>query len=201
MKDENQPIRVECHCLVEEKRESIGFVLVQMRSVALSSTARKTGTLKPRWHKLMGVPLKWRTLKPEVSICVAITDRLSDFGGFEKEAKTLEEPLVMSPPPEVLDDEVACCDRPEVNEPSQTDMSERDKMTREAALSKELEALSYRPANANARKPSRVHLTQNLPRSFVYTLILKDCKFHKRPSPGLWQIRYLFDESELKIPH
>lgn len=31
----------------------------------------------------------------------------------------------------------------------------------------------------------------DIPRTFSYTLVFKDCKFNQKPSSGIWQVRYV----------
>lgn len=57
-------------------REKLGFALIQMRSIPFWNF-RKNGLIKPHWYKLLGVSAEWKSQKPELLICVSITQKES----------------------------------------------------------------------------------------------------------------------------
>lgn len=74
MKEENQPIKLECfRVLAENARESIGMLNIRLRQIPFWN-ARQSGTLKPHWYKLYGVPSEYKSQKPELYLCVTIGD-------------------------------------------------------------------------------------------------------------------------------
>lgn len=76
MKEENQPIKLECFMhLNDTHREQIGFVLLPMRSIPFWN-GRKMGMMKPHWYKLHGVSQESsRSNKPELLLSVTIGDK------------------------------------------------------------------------------------------------------------------------------
>lgn len=75
MKEENQPIKVECFMqLSESRREPIGFVLIPLRTIPFWNS-RKMGMMKPHWYKLHGVAQDNKTPKPELLLGVTIGDK------------------------------------------------------------------------------------------------------------------------------
>lgn len=71
---ENQPIKLECfRALGESDRESIGMLNIRLREIPFWNV-RQSGTLKPHWYKLYGVPQDYRAQKPELYLCVTIGD-------------------------------------------------------------------------------------------------------------------------------
>lgn len=94
MRDENLPIKLTCFSIGSNNtRESIGFILVQMRTVK-NTFGRKNVQAKPRWHRLLGVNSRWKQQKPELLLSVSLLDRGGDckntvsqltvFGGSHK---------------------------------------------------------------------------------------------------------------------
>lgn len=78
MRDENLPIKLTCFSIGSNNtRESIGFILVQMRTVKYTF-GRKNVQMKPRWHKLLGVHSHWKQQKPELLLSVSLIDRGGD---------------------------------------------------------------------------------------------------------------------------
>lgn len=74
MKEENQPIKVECFVqFSESRREPIGFVLIPLRTIPFWNS-RKLG-MKPHWYKLHGVTQDNKTQKPELLLGVTIGDK------------------------------------------------------------------------------------------------------------------------------
>lgn len=74
MKEENQPIKLECFMpSTENEFDLIGFVLIQMRGIPFWN-CKKSGMMKPHWYKMLGVSHEWKLLKPELLLCVTITD-------------------------------------------------------------------------------------------------------------------------------
>lgn len=75
MKEENQPIKLECFMQVGEgRRELIGFVLIPLRTIPFWNS-RKMGTMKPHWYKLHGVSQDSKPKKPELLVGVTIGDK------------------------------------------------------------------------------------------------------------------------------
>lgn len=74
MKEENQPIKLECFLQMSESREEIGFVLIPLRTIPFWNS-RKMGTMKPHWYKLHGVSQDNKTHKPELLLSVTIGDK------------------------------------------------------------------------------------------------------------------------------
>lgn len=75
MKEENQPIKLECFVQTTDlHRELIGFLLLPMRSIAFWSV-RKIGMMKPHWYKLHGFSQETKATKPELLVSVTIGDR------------------------------------------------------------------------------------------------------------------------------
>lgn len=84
MKEENQPIKVECFVqLSESRREPIGFVLIPLRTIPFWNS-RKMGILKPHWYKLHGVTQDNKTQKPELLLSVTIGEREEVLKDHEK---------------------------------------------------------------------------------------------------------------------
>lgn len=84
MKEENQPIKLECYTHVNDVlREKIGFVLLPMRSIPFWNS-RKLGMLKPHWYKLHGVTQESRSSKPELLLSVTIGDKNDILNETEK---------------------------------------------------------------------------------------------------------------------
>lgn len=75
MKTDNLPIKIECYSIntVGGHRELIGFIIIPLRTIPLS---KGTNIEKPsmRWHKLIGLSSQWKPQKPELHMCVVITD-------------------------------------------------------------------------------------------------------------------------------
>lgn len=94
MKDENQPIRVECIAVKDgSHREVIGFVLIPMLQIPFWNF-RKSGMMKSHWHKLLSVSNQYKTFKPELMINVTITDKESAMNDVEltkNDLKIIEE--------------------------------------------------------------------------------------------------------------
>lgn len=77
MKEENQPIKLECFRVVGENgRESIGLLNIRLRQIPFWNV-RQSGTLKPHWYKLYGVAQEYKPQKPELYLCVTIGDPYS----------------------------------------------------------------------------------------------------------------------------
>lgn len=75
MKEENQPIKVECIAAKSKNsRESIGFVLIPMLQIPFWNF-RKSGMMKSHWHKLLGVADQFKPRKPELLLNVTITEK------------------------------------------------------------------------------------------------------------------------------
>lgn len=75
MKEENQPIKVECIAIKgENKREPIGFVLIPMLQIPFWNF-RKSGMTKSHWHKLINVSNQYKSFKPELLLNVTITEK------------------------------------------------------------------------------------------------------------------------------
>lgn len=74
MKEENQPIKLECfRVCMENDRESIGLLNIRLRQIPFWNV-RQSGTLKPHWYKLYGVSSEYKSKKPELYLCVTIGD-------------------------------------------------------------------------------------------------------------------------------
>lgn len=74
MKEINQPIKLECYRASDENRhQSIGSLNIRLRQIPFWNV-RQTGTLKPHWYKLYGVPREFKSQKPELFLCVTIGD-------------------------------------------------------------------------------------------------------------------------------
>lgn len=75
MKEENQPIKLECFLQMNEnRREPIGFVLIPLRTIPFWNS-RKMGMMKPHWYKLHGVSQDNKTHIPELLLSVTIGDK------------------------------------------------------------------------------------------------------------------------------
>lgn len=75
MKEENQPIKLECFLqMADSRREQIGFVLIPLRTIPFWNS-RKMGSMKPHWYKLHGVSQDNKTHKPELLLSVTIGDK------------------------------------------------------------------------------------------------------------------------------
>lgn len=84
MKEENQPIKLECFVqLSESRREAIGFVLIPLRTIPFWNS-RKMGTMKPHWYKLHGVSQDNKTQKPELLLSVTIGNKDDILNDNEK---------------------------------------------------------------------------------------------------------------------
>lgn len=85
MKEENQPIKLECYTKANDVvREKIGFVLVPLRSIPFWNS-RKLGTMKPHWYKLHGVAQESsRSNKPELLLSITIGDKSAILNETEK---------------------------------------------------------------------------------------------------------------------
>lgn len=85
MKEENQPIKLECFMqLSEGRRELVGFVLIPLRTIPYWNS-RKMGTMKPHWYKLHGVSQDSNiTVKPELLVGVTIGDKEELLDDHEK---------------------------------------------------------------------------------------------------------------------
>lgn len=84
MKEENQPIKLECYFQVSEnRRDQIGFVLIPLRSIPFWSI-RKMGKMKPHWYKLHAVSQENKTQKPELLLSVTIGSNDDLLNGHEK---------------------------------------------------------------------------------------------------------------------
>lgn len=87
MKEENQPIKLECFLQMgENRRELIGFVLIPLRTIPFW-TSRKMGVMKPHWYKLHGVSHDNKTQKPELLLGVTIGDKDDILNDHEKLVK------------------------------------------------------------------------------------------------------------------
>lgn len=72
MKEENQPIKLECfRAFDENERDSIGMLNIRLRQIPFWNV-RQSGTLKPHWYKLYGVPSEYKSQKPELYLGVTI---------------------------------------------------------------------------------------------------------------------------------
>lgn len=90
MKEENQPIKLECYLQVtESRREQIGFVLIPLRTIPFWSS-RKMGMMKPHWYKLHGVSQDNKTHKPELLLSVTIGDKDEILNDHEKLVKVYQ---------------------------------------------------------------------------------------------------------------
>lgn len=75
MRDENIPIKLTCFSINSyNTRETIGFILVQMRTIKYTF-GRKNAQVKPRWHKFLGVDSHWKQQKPELLLSVSLFER------------------------------------------------------------------------------------------------------------------------------
>lgn len=84
MKEENQPIKLECFLQTSEsRREEIGFVLIPLRTIPFWNS-RKMGMMKPHWYKLHGVSQDNKTHKPELLLSVTIGDKDDILNDHEK---------------------------------------------------------------------------------------------------------------------
>lgn len=91
MKEENQPIKLECFLQVNDsRREEIGFVLIPLRTIPFWSS-RKMGMMKPHWYKLHGVSQDNKTNKPELLLSVTIGDKDEILNDHEKMVNFISE--------------------------------------------------------------------------------------------------------------
>lgn len=90
MKEENQPIKLECFFQVNaDRRDEIGFVLIPLRTIPFWSS-RKMGMMKPHWYKLHGVSDN-KTHKPELLLSVTIGDKDEILNDHEKMVNIIKE--------------------------------------------------------------------------------------------------------------
>lgn len=83
MKEENQPIKLECFMqLSEGRRELVGFVLIPLRTIPFWNS--RNCRLKPHWYKLHGVSQDGNMKKPEVLVGVTIGDKDELLDDHEK---------------------------------------------------------------------------------------------------------------------
>lgn len=74
MKEENQPIKLECFRVFgDNARESAGMLNIRLRQIPFWNV-RQSGTLKPHWYKFYGVSQEYKSQKPEIYLCVTIGD-------------------------------------------------------------------------------------------------------------------------------
>lgn len=84
MKEENQPIKLECFVqMSEDRREQLGFVLIPFRTIPFWNS-RKMGILKPHWYKLHTVSQDSNSKKLELLVGVTIGDKDQMLDDHEK---------------------------------------------------------------------------------------------------------------------
>lgn len=75
---------------------------------------------------------------------------------------------------------------------SDADVGDKDKGALNSAADKSPKSSPKRPiqptSSQDVPKLSK-RCAQNIPRTFSYNLVLKDCKFNRKPSPGIWLVR------------
>lgn len=75
MKEDNQPIKLEFFMMSSDSSQTpIGIVLLPIRNIPFWNS-RKSGTMKPHWYKLYGVPQDFLNGKPEILLSVSIGDK------------------------------------------------------------------------------------------------------------------------------
>lgn len=85
MKEENQPIKLECFVqITESNRQLIGFILLPMRTIPFWSI-RKIGMMKPHWYKLHGLS---QENKPELLVSVTIGNKDDILNEDEKKVNS-----------------------------------------------------------------------------------------------------------------
>lgn len=90
MKEENQPIKLECYMqTTESNRQLIGFVLLPMLSIPFWNS-RKIGMMKPHWYKLHGVSQQNKANNPELLVSVTIGNKEDILNEDEKKLMPVE---------------------------------------------------------------------------------------------------------------
>lgn len=90
MKEENQPIKLECYMqTAESNRQLIGFILLPMRSIPFWNS-RKISMMKPHWYKLHGLSQESKATKPELLVSVSIGNKEHILNEDEKKLIPVE---------------------------------------------------------------------------------------------------------------
>lgn len=90
MKEENQPIKLECYMQTTvSNRQLIGFVLLPMRSIPFWNS-RKIGMMKPHWYKLHALSQESKATKPELLVSVSIGNKEHILNEDEKKLIPVE---------------------------------------------------------------------------------------------------------------
>lgn len=90
MKEENQPIKLECYMqTTETNRQLIGFILLPMRNIPFWNS-RKIGMMKPHWYKLHGLSQESTARKPELLVSLSIGNKEEILNEDEKKLIPVE---------------------------------------------------------------------------------------------------------------
>lgn len=74
----NAPLRVECYTMDSSlKKDSIGFVLLSLRSAPVVPSKIPEVEIQFKWYKLLGVPGEFKSNHPELLLSLTIRDHLT----------------------------------------------------------------------------------------------------------------------------